>query len=492
MNVFEKRRNGILMHPTALSGPHGIGDIGMSAYKFVDDLHDMGQTLWQMLPLGPTDNSNSPYSSISTFAGNHLLISLDLLVQDELLESDFLNKSIRFNSEKVEFDRVIDFKIPILKHVSKNFKSKASLSIQKDFDCFCIENAYWLDQYSIYHALWEENKQSSWINWESKNPIEQLVYETKVIQFIFHSQWDRLHDYCKKRDIRIVGDMPIYVGYNSSDVFFNKKLFQLDDSEKMIFQAGCPPCEYQERGQLWGNPLYDWEQHDKTNFSWWKQRFKKIFKMVDLVRLDHFIGYAKYYRIPNENLSAENGEWLKGPGENLFNTLKTSIDNFNVFCEDLGDVTEDVVGLRRKLCFPGMHVLQFDFEDIQPGKEFPSNSVLCTGTHDNDTLLGWLNSLPFDSSNEKILTKNKLTSYFGCKEEELHWEIINYAISSSSNIVIIPIQDICGENSDARFNTPGTLSTANWSWRIEDDKITKVLKNKISKFVKVHNRINNN
>jgi len=489
MSVLEKRQSGVLLHPTALPGAHGIGDLGPSAYKFIDNLHNMGQSLWQVLPLGPTDYYNSPYSLISTFAGNHLLISFDLLIEDGLLDSSVLNQSIAFSTQKIDFKNVIDFKIKVLKEVSKTFEVNASSLVQKQFQDFCIKNSYWLDEYSKYYALLEENKGSSWIDWQSENLNEKLVYESKVVQFLFHKQWDELHHYCKRKKIRIIGDMPIYVGYDSADVFYNKNLFQLDDKGKMIFQAGCPPCEYQEKGQLWGNPLYNWEYHEETNFIWWEKRFKKIFEMVDVVRLDHFIGYAKYYRIPNDGSSAENGEWIKAPGEKLFKILKNSIDEFNVFSEDLGDVTEDVIRLRDQFCFPGMHVLQFDFESIDLEKQRPHNSVLCTGTHDNDTLIGWFDSLPSDADDKTILTKDKLLKHFKCEINEIHWKIIDYAFSSSSNIVIIPIQDIYGENSTARFNTPGTLSSNNWSWRFQDNKINQSLKNKLAGLTKVHHRM---
>jgi len=490
MSVLEKRQSGILLHPTALPGKHGIGDLGPNAYKFIDDLHDMKQSLWQVLPLSPTDYSNSPYSSISTFAGNHLLISFDLLIRDGLLDSKSLDHSVTFSLKKIDFKNVIDFKIKILKEVSKNFKINASSLIQKKFQDFCIKNSYWLDEYSKYCALLEENNRSSWIDWESKYLDEKIIYESKVIQFLFHQQWSELRSYCKRKGIKIVGDMPIYVGYDSSDVFFNRSLFQLDEKGKMIFQSGCPPCEYQENGQLWGTPLYNWEYHEETNFNWWQKRFQKIFEMVDVVRLDHFIGYSKYYRIPNDGSSAKNGEWLKAPGKKLFNALKDNIDDFNVFSEDLGDVTEDVIKLRDKFYFPGMHVLQFDFEDLKLEQHRPRNAVLCTGTHDNDTLMGWFNSLSSNDNNKKILTKDKLLKYFKCEIDEIHWEIINYAFASSSNIVIIPIQDIYGEGSIARFNTPGTLSSNNWSWRFRDKEVSQSLKNKLAELTEVHNRIN--
>ena len=487
MNLASKHKSGILLHPTALPGPYGIGDIGPSAYKFIDDLHDMGQSLWQILPIGPTDYYHSPYSSISTFAGNHLLISLDLLVEDRLLES--LDVPVEFNSQKVEFDNVINFKISILKEVSKNFGVNASPPMKKKFKKFCIKNSYWLDDYSKYWALREENNHISWIRWESRDPNDiNLVLEAKIIQFIFHDQWNRLRDYCRNKGVKIIGDMPIYVSYDSADTYSNRNLFQLDELGSMIFQSGCPPCEYQKKGQLWRTPLYHWENHEKTNFEWWQRRFKKLFAMVDIIRLDHFIGYAKYYRVPITDQTAHDGKWIQAPGDKLFQVLDSTIMDFNVIVEDLGDVTEDIISLRETYHFPGMRVLQFEFGQMSLVKDLPENSVVCTGTHDNDTLLGWFESLPVKSSDGDMLTQNKLLQFFQCTKENIHWEIISYALNTTSNTVTIPLQDILGENSSGRFNVPGTSNPDNWSWRMEEGKLTKPLKTKLGELTERHNR----
>ena len=490
MKINRNRKSGVLLHPTSLPGSSAIGEIGPDAYRFIDHLSDMGQSLWQVLPIGPTDNYNSPYSSISTFAGNPLLISLQLLVEDNLLSSKILDDCKQTTTNYIPFNEVASFKIPILKEVSKNFNLNASLEIKDSFKQFCIDHSYWLDDYSQYCVLKEENEQKSWINWNSKTPKnKEAVYSTKVIQFIFHNQWSRLRDYCLKKEVQIIGDMPIYVGYDSADVYANRNLFQLDDMGKMVYQAGCPPCEYQKEGQLWGNPLYNWNNHEKTNFDWWQKRFKKLLEMVDMIRLDHFIGYAKYYRIPINEKTAHNGEWVPAPGEKLFNVLSSTITDLNVIAEDLGDVTEEVTTLRDKFNFPGMQVLQFDFDHQSELKKNIENSVIYTGTHDNDTILGWFNSLPQSDLNQEVLTKNKLLSFFNCKLEDIHWEMINYTMSAESNVAIIPIQDILGKDSLCRFNTPGTLSSNNWSWRMEEE-LTESIKNKLIKLTKAHNRKN--
>ena len=484
-----KRQSGVLLHPTALPGPYGIGDIGPHAYCFVDHLFEMGQTLWQILPIGPTDFHNSPYSSMSTFAGNHLLISLDLLVEDGLLDFEMLEGYQAVDLHKIIFNDVINFKLPILKQVGRNFDKKASVEMKISFEQFCIDQSYWLDDYSRYWALKEENDQKSWFEWKLRTVQNtEYVHEAKVIQFLFHNQWHRLRQYCREKGIQIIGDMPIYVGYDSADVYANPELFQLDSEGRMKYQGGCPPCEYQEEGQLWGSPLYNWQNHEKTNFEWWQRRFKKLFEMVDIIRLDHFIGYAKYYRVPITDQTAHDGKWMQAPGDKLFQILDSTIMDFNIIVEDLGDVTEDIISLRKTYHFPGMRVLQFEFGQMSLVKDLPENSVVCTGTHDNDTLLGWFESLPIKSSDEDMLTQNKLLKFFQCTKENIHWEIISYALNTTSNTVTIPLQDILGENSSGRFNVPGTLNPDNWSWRMEEGKLTKPLKTKLGELTERHNR----
>ena len=364
-------------------------------------------------PLGPTDIYNSPYSSISTFAGNPLLISFELLIEDGLLDPALLANYKKNNPDKILFKDLIDFKIPILNEISMQFEINASSEMKISFNQFCENNSYWLDDYSNYYALKIENQYTSWINWRShivKN--EENIYQAKIIQFIFHEQWSRLQKYCTTHGVEIIGDMPIYVGYDSSDVYFNRDLFQLDNYGKMKYQGGCPPCEFQENGQLWGTPLYDWDKHSQNNFKWWKKRFKKLFEMVDIIRLDHFIGYTKYYSIPINDKTAHNGKWNKAPGNQLFDILKSSFPNFSVIAEDLGDATLDVINLRDEFQFPGMLVLQFEIEKMLSKKDFRSNSIVCTGTHDNDTLLGWIDSLKDSDSNKNIFTKSKLLELF--------------------------------------------------------------------------------
>ena len=480
MEKSEKRSSGILLHPTSLPGDYGIGEIGPHAYKFIDDLADMGQNLWQILPIGPTDYHNSPYSSISTFAGNPLIISLDLLIEDGLLNSGDLANYKKEYSSKILFDKIIDFKIPILKKVSNEFVVNASKNMKKLFKRFCSDNSYWLEDFSKYCALKRENNNTCWTKWKVEDIQNQAIaYETKVIQFIFHDQWIRLRKYCQEKGIMIIGDMPIYVGHDSSDVYSNQNLFELDNYGNMKFQSGCPPCNYQKNGQIWKNPLYNWTNHEKTNFFWWRKRFKKLFDMVDIIRLDHFIGYKKYYRIPIESNTAHNGEWFNAPGDKLFQNLISFFPNFSVIAEDLGDVTEEVVKLRDKYNFPGMKVIQFEIDKMLELADFPINSIVCTGTHDNETLAGWIDSLLYRSPDKKVMTIKKLIEFFSCTESQIHWKIIDYALSTSSKFAIIPMQDILNKSSASRFNIPGTLSGSNWTWKMIDGELTETIKNKL-------------
>lgn len=480
MNSIQKR-SGILLHPTALPGPFGIGEIGPQAYEFIDNLCEMGQSIWQILPLGPTDPSFSPYSLMSTFAGNHLLISFELLVEDGLLAPEEISRISAFNSRRVDFHAVLSYKMPILNKVCNNFENLVSPEMRKSFNEFCKNNNYWLDDFSKFWALKHENLQKSWIDWESEkisNP--ELVNNAKIIQFLFYDQWSRLQKYCRDRQISIIGDMPIYVGYDSADVWANSELFQLDESRKMQFQSGSSPCKYNDEGQIWENPLYDWAKNEEDNYKWWKLRFKKLFDMVDIARLDHFIGYERYYKIPTDQSTAIQGEWLPGPGEKLFQSLISKFNNFKVIAEDLGDITEEVIKLRDKFNFPSMRVLQFDLENIETESNYSNNSILYTGTHDNDTLRGWFNSLPENDPKRKILNQEKLLESFNCSWENIHWKLIYYTLSTSSNTVIIPLQDILGLDSAGRFNTPGTISDNNWTWRFEKGQLTEIIKQKMA------------
>ena len=487
MQTHSNYGSGVLLHPTALPGVGGIGNIGPEAYRFIDDLSDMGQTYWQILPIGPVDKYGSPYSSSSTFAGNEFLISFDLLVEDGLLDSSYLAKIIN-DDDSMPLSDIPKYKLSILRHVSEFFFNNCSINLKNQFLQFCVDQSYWLDDYARYCSLKELNNNKPWVNWNPDIHTSDInVEHVKIIQFIFHDQWSRLRAYCIRKKIKIIGDMPIYVGHDSADVYSNQELFQLKTSGEMKYKSGCPPCEYQVNGQVWGNPLYEWKEHEKSEFIWWENRFNKLLEMVDLIRLDHFIGYHRYYRIPVNDETAKNGKWIKSPGDKLFSKMTSVIHKGNIISEDLGDVTAGVTKLRDKYKYPGMRVLQFDLENIPNIGNDKNNSVVYTGTHDNDTIMGWFSTLPELDSNPEILTKEKLLNFFKCTSEELNWKVIDYAMSSGSNICIIPIQDILLLDSSSRFNTPGTLSVNNWAWRM-DEHLDCDAKSRLMELTKKNNR----
>ena len=487
MKFKDIRKSGILLHPTSLPGEELYGDIGPNAFRFIDDLSYMGQSLWQILPIGPVDQYNSPYSSTSTFAGNELLISLDLLVEDNLLNQKYLNKFRSLDKVKTSFTYFSNYKRSLLKKIASEFHSNADDNIKDRFNTFCKNESYWLDDYVQFCVLKDCNSHKQWFDWTTFDYSSIDVSFYKVIQFLFDDQWKKLKTYCKSKNIKIIGDMPIYVGYDSADVYHNKELFQLNDSGLMKFKAGCPPCNYQEKGQVWGNPVYDWINHEQSNFKWWRQRFRRLLDMVDIIRLDHFIGYQRYYKIPIDESTAENGYWDDSKGDELFDSLAPMINKNNTIAEDLGDITPEVIKLRDKYRFPGMEVFQFNFNPSLSLENSTNHSVVYTGTHDNDTIIGWLNSLDQKNINSNKLSKTDLLNYFNCNEGMINWEIINYVMSLNNYTCIIPIQDILSLDSTCRFNTPGILSENNWKWKMEEH-LNNTVKNKLMELTIKNNR----
>tara|TARA_Y100001978_G_scaffold195989_1_gene204967 strand:+ start:2421 stop:3890 length:1470 start_codon:yes stop_codon:yes gene_type:complete len=481
------RKSGVLLHPTSLPGQDLYGDIGPDAFRFIDDLSQMGQSLWQILPIGPVDQYNSPYSSTSTFAGNELLISLDLLVEDDLLDQKYLNEFRSLDKVKTSFTYFSNYKKSLLKQIAAKFGSNANDNIKDRFNTFCKNESYWLDDYVQFCVLKDCNSQKQWFDWTNFNYSSNEITIYKIIQFLFDDQWKKLKRYCNSKNIKIIGDMPIYVGYDSADVYYNKELFQLNDSGLMKFKAGCPPCNYQQKGQVWGNPVYDWTNHKQSNFNWWRQRFNRLLDMVDIIRLDHFIGYQRFYKIPINDATAENGHWDISKGDELFDSLASIINNDNIIAEDLGDITPEVIKLRDKYEFSGMEVFQFDFNPYISYENSNKNLVVYTGTHDNDTIIGWFNSLDEKNLNSDKLSKANLLDYFNCNKSIVNWEIINYVMSLNNYISIIPIQDILSLDSSSRFNIPGILSENNWKWKMEEH-LNNDVKNRLMELTIKNNR----
>ncbi|MBI4706738.1 MAG: 4-alpha-glucanotransferase [Candidatus Omnitrophica bacterium] len=468
------RSSGILLHPTSLPGRFGIGDMGEGAYRFIDFLFKSRQRLWQVLPLSPTGYGNSPYNCFSAFAGNPLLISLEELVKDGLLQQADLTTVPAFPENYVDYPAVIEYKMAMLHRSFEWFKSHGQEG-NSDFEGFCIENSSWLDDYSLFMALKDAYCGLSWNKWdkgmsqretkaikEASHRLSDPVLFHKYLQYIFVKQWLRLRQYAHDRHIKIIGDIPIFVAYNSLDVWSHPELFQLDDKGRPIVVAGVPPDYFSQTGQLWGNPLYRWDVMAEDGYDWWVKRFQMLLRMVDIIRLDHFRGFEAYWEVSAKEKTAINGHWVKGPGADLFNIINQSLGKLPLIAEDLGVITPEVEALRDQFAFPGMKILHFAFgsgsDNPYLPHNYPKNSVVYTGTHDNDTTNSWLIRTSTKTEREHVL------KYLG-KTDEIHWEIIRLALSSVADTAIIPLQDVLGLGSEARMNLPGKVLAKNWAWR---------------------------
>jgi 4-alpha-glucanotransferase len=476
------RASGVLLHPTSLPGRFGIGDLGLEAYRFIDFLAEGGQQYWQVLPLGPTGFGNSPYMCYSAVAGNPLLISLELLRDEGFLADEDLWHVPGFPGDRVDFDAVIAYKMPLLEKACAAFKANASEIQKTKFAGFCTSKAYWLDDYALFMALKSANDGKGWYDWEpalvQRSPTaldhwaQQLNTEIelhKFLQFSFFSQWSQLKQYANDRQIEIIGDIPIYVAHDSADVWANPENFCLDEATRQpALMAGVPPDYFSATGQLWGNPVYNWKHLQETDFKWWIQRFEAMLDYVDVIRIDHFRGFESFWavkldpQIDPEQRTAINGEWIPAPGEEFFETLRAKLGKLPILAEDLGDVTPEVEQLRDRFEFPGMKILHFAFGS-DPGNPFlpfnyVRNCVVYTGTHDNDTTLGWYHS-------REDWERTAIGRFLGhITSDGIHWDLIRLAFSSVANLAIIPVQDLLGLDGSARMNFPGKPD-GNWEWR---------------------------
>jgi 4-alpha-glucanotransferase len=490
-----RRESGILLHPSSLPGPGGIGSLGTEARRFVDFLAGAGQSLWQVLPLGPTGYGNSPYSCYSAFAGNPLLIDLDLLVEEGDIERRELQSD--FPDERVDFPRVEAYKYESLRHAADNFFAGGDASRVEEFRHFC-DTTPWLHDYALYMALKAANNGKNWSRWQegiarrTKAALEEYscslapaVGIQKYMQWQFFRQWEKIKQYTNSNNIEIIGDIPIFVAYDSADVWVNPHLFHLDERGRPLVVAGVPPDYFSETGQLWGTPLYNWEVTAFHGFNWWVERMKSALFLYDRVRIDHFRGFEAYWEVPATEKTAVNGRWVKGPGEALFNALIDSLGPLPVIAEDLGVITPDVEALRDRFGFPGMKILQFAFGSGPENSYLPHNhvreAVVYTGTHDNDTTLGWFAAL---SKNEKRLVQNYLNS----DGKDITGDMIRAAIASVANTVIIPLQDILKLDSSARMNLPGS-SAGNWSWRFLADDIRVEHRERLHEMTEIYGRM---
>ena len=482
------RSSGILMHPTSFPGRYGIGDLGPEAYRFLDFLTETGTKLWQILPLGPTGYGDSPYQAFSAFAGNPYLVSPDLLLDDNLLHPDDLAEIPDFPQDKVDYGWVISWKLNLLERAFIRFEREPELdSVREEYTRFCAEHAEWLDDYALFMAIKEALGGGSWTGWpqelkdrdeatlnKARAEYADAIVRFKFYQFVFFRQWMALRAYAVKKNIQIIGDIPIFVSMDSADVWADPELFYLDDQKLPTVVAGVPPDYFSTTGQLWGNPLYKWAVHKETGYAWWVKRFKAMLEMVDIVRLDHFRGFAGYWEIPAGNPTAEIGRWVPGPAADFLTAMKKGLGSLPIIAEDLGEITPDVFELRDDFNLPGMKILQFAFsDDTNPflPHHYPENCVAYTGTHDNDTARGWYASA---SESEQDFARR----YLSVDGSDFAWDLIRALWHSKADMVLAQMQDLLSLDTEARMNFPGRLGE-NWEWRMNTDQLNDALKDKL-------------
>ncbi|MEO1144990.1 MAG: 4-alpha-glucanotransferase [Cyanobacteria bacterium J06638_22] len=494
------RSCGILLHPTSLPSPYGIGDLGEAARQFVDFLYDSGQQIWQVLPLGPTGHGNSPYMSYSSMAGNPILISLDQLTIEGWLYSDELGNLRDFPADWVDYNRVNATHMALLKTAAQRFRDGATIEQRQEYKDFCVSKAFWLDDYALFMALKEQFGGKSWYQWEGaiarrqpdalehwRTQLRVEIEDQKFLQFEFHRQWADVKAYANEAGIQIMGDIPIYVAHDSADVWAFPDFFHLDpETGEPALMAGVPPDYFSATGQLWGNPIYRWDRLQNDGFSWWIERFSATLELVDMVRIDHFRGFSGYWAVTQGEETALNGEWLDAPGDAFFQKLGEQLGSLPIIAEDLGVITPDVAALRDKYHLPGMKILHFAFDGGSGNPFLPfnydRNFVVYTGTHDNDTTQGWYQSLN-DGERQNVL------DYMGCTSSDgIHWDFIRLAMSSVANQAVFPLQDAFGLGSDARMNYPGK-GEGNWGWRYRSDYLGQELRDRLHKFTGIYGRL---
>ncbi|MCD4828503.1 MAG: 4-alpha-glucanotransferase [Candidatus Cloacimonetes bacterium] len=472
------RQCGILLHPTSLpgdatTGGFATGDLGDSAYRFVDWLEASGAKLWQTLPLNYPGWGFSPYSALSAFAGNPWLISIDRLVKEGLLNASDIPSRPSAGGSQARFEAAVAYKEPLLRRAWDNCVTVSPL--HDSFEVFCQQHQHWLDDFAAFMSLRHVCGDKPWNTWGMPRPkalshcyrnLKQEMDYHKFVQFLFHRQWFALREYANRKGIAIVGDIPIYVSYDSADVWSHQSLFHLDSEGEPTLVAGVPPDYFSETGQLWGNPIYRWDKMQKHGFSWWMERVAHLMQLVDWIRIDHFIGFVRYWAIPAYAETAAGGEYHQGPGESFFETLTGRFHNVRVMAEDLGVLTPDVTALKDRFGLPGMKVLHFLFHEPDP-LDFPSNTVLYTGTHDNDTTVGWFADIKQNDPELCEQVKNKLPGV----HPDIVWDMMEYACGSAARYTIFPMQDILELGSAARMNVPGQ-ATGNWGWRLKPGQCT--------------------
>ena len=488
------RASGILLHPTSLPGPFGIGDLGPEAYKFVDFLVAAGQSLWQVLPLGPTGYGDSPYACYSAFAGNTLLISPEQLVTEGLLDSA---PSLATKRHKIDFGEAHEAKDQILRQAYEHYTKTTDTALRSAFETFAQQQAHWLEDYALFRALKDAHGGIAWNEWEaSPDELREEVEAHMFYQFLFFRQWFAFKSYSNERGISIVGDLPIFVAHDSADVWTNPEQFKLDKNGKPLVVAGVPPDYFSSTGQLWGNPLYNWERMQADGFKWWIERVRATLKMVDIARVDHFRGFAACWEIPGGDKTAERGQWVEAPGRELFTAIRKTLGELPIIAEDLGVITPDVVALREEFGFPGMRILQFGFGSDSKNIDLPHNYVpnvaAYTGTHDNDTTVGWFGSVAGEGSTrtEKQIERERTfcLEYLNTTGEEIHWDFIRGVLASVANTAIVPLQDLLGLGTEARMNLPNSTE-GNWAWRYDSDALTPEIASRLKHLTELYGRL---
>ncbi|MFY9198111.1 MAG: 4-alpha-glucanotransferase [Acutalibacteraceae bacterium] len=489
------RASGILMHISSLPSNYGIGTLGQEAYNFVDFLKKSGQTYWQILPICPTGFGDSPYQTFSSYAGNPYFIDLDFLIDEGLLKKEECS-SINWGdySTSVDYKRMYDNRFDVLKKAYKRFIK----SVPDDFEQFCKRESYWLCDYALFMSI-KTQTGKIWSKWDdelkfrdekaikdfkSKNSDDVMFY--KVIQYLFFSQWHKLKEYANKNGIQIIGDIPIYVASDSVDVWVNPELFLLNEDNEPTYVSGCPPDSFSKDGQLWGNPIYDWNKMKEDDYAWWIKRLKYVSEIYDITRIDHFRGFDSYYTIDANAKTARKGVWVKGPGIEFFNSVKKELGSLNIIAEDLGFLTPSVHRLLKRTGFPGMKVLQFAFDSREDSDylphNYPKNTVVYTGTHDNDTIIGWMQTA------KKQDVKFAIDYLRLNQDEGYNWGMMKGAWASVANTVIVTMQDLQGLDSKARMNIPSTVGD-NWKWRAARGSMSNTLAKKINRCMKIYKRV---
>ena len=493
------RSSGVLMHISSLPSPYGIGTMGKEARKFVDFLDKSGQKYWQILPICPTSYGDSPYQSFSTYAGNPYFIDLKTLVKEGLLTKKECKEVRCKEQKKIDYEKIYQNRFKILKKAYRRFQKNDK------YEKFLEENAFWLEDYCMYMAIKDAHGGKSWIEWEDllkkrektalekvKEELEDEIGFYQFQQYEFDRQWKKLHTYAKEQGIQIIGDIPIYVAFDSADAWAAPELFQFDEENNPIRVAGCPPDAFAKTGQLWGNPLYNWEYHQKTGYAWWIQRIRYCFQRYDVVRIDHFRGFDEYFSIPHGAENAIGGHWEKGPGIDLFRKVEQALGWKQVIAEDLGYVTDSVREMVRESGFPGMKVLEFAFDSRDSGcandylpHNYPVNSVAYTGTHDNETIVGWWSSI---TKEEQKLARDYMCDQY-TPESELYKSLISLIMRSSAKLCVIPMQDYLGLGNNCRINTPSTVGK-NWKWRVNTRQLSLKLQKEIQEMTLRYGRMN--